>query len=480
MRILNRALLVSAFGGLTALVAACPASLDDRCANGTCDPSASSSGEGGTDTGGDGPPIDPCAQKPTDPACIDETKAVFVSTRGDDTTGTGVRSQPFKTITHALSRLDASKRRIFVCAGDYPEDVTLANIQVPVSIFGGLDCDWKETPAKPVIGKSPNALRIEGSSSVAITGLAFQAKDAQSGSSVGAFVTGSNVAFKVVRLAAGSGGNGGTVTVTDFSFPAVADLKGNNGDADQGGDPKSYSACPGGGTSVGGGGGDNGQVGSPGMPPLGGGAGGMLAACNSGGGGGNGNKGAAGTIGNGAPSEGTLSAVGWTPANGEAGGPGGVGQGGGGGLGFGGGGGGSGGAGGCGGAGGGAGIGGGASIAIAAVSSVVTIEDSELETKKAGNGGDGAAGQTGQPQGGSAGVQNPDGCSGGTGGPGGDGGPGGGGAGGISVGVLHSGGEPTLDAATRGKIRVGAAGAAGSSPAMKKGAAGIAQPVLAR
>ena len=75
-------------------------------------------------------------------------------------------------------------------------------------------------------------------------------------------------------------------------------------------------------------------------------------------------------------------------------------------------------------------------------------------------------------------------CYGGRGGPGGNGGHGAGGAGGISIGILHSGTAPEVDAATTilpgtaGALGLGAAGALGPGGVNNSGLAGLSEKIL--
>ena len=114
MRILNRALLVSAFGGSAMLMAACPASLDDECAKNACvAASTSSGGEGGIDSGPDAPPIDPCATptNPPDPKCLDDSTTLFVSPTGSDT-NPGTKAAPLQTVNAAVNAATNDKKRV--------------------------------------------------------------------------------------------------------------------------------------------------------------------------------------------------------------------------------------------------------------------------------------------------------------------------------------------------------------------------------
>ena len=462
--------------GLCLFPPACAETLDARCAEGACDPRDGASNVDVVTDGGPDAPVDPCIDNPTDPKCLDESKSLFVSgPKGNDQDATGSQQKPFKTVAAALAKLTNERRRLYICTGTYPEDVLLTAAHAGVTLLGGLDCEWAVSKDKPVIGKSANPLKIDSvPGQVAIVSLAFEAKDAAVGSSIGAFINASTVTLKNVRLVAGAGGPGDKGTMSAVTYPdPMTTLKGNE-TVDNTGALEKVFTCPGGsGKTVGargGGIGFQGDDGSPGPPNKG-----LIAACGSMGAGGDGATGKAGALAAGGASLGVLGAAGWTPQGGKPGESGGPGQGGGGGFGSGGGGGG-GGAGGCGGAGGGGGPGGGGSAALVAVSAAITVSDSALESKRGGAGGEGVSGQTGQTEGGKRG--NGTGCPGGVGGPGGDGSGGAGGAGGISVAILYIGSKPTTDGPTEAALRVGSGGMHGAGADGNDGADGTTAKVL--
>jgi hypothetical protein len=466
--------------GLGWLVMACPASLDDFCADGACAPRASGGdggvdgADGGADGSEGGPMTDPCIDNPTALACLDESKALFVSNPNgnDQDAAAGTKKNPFKTINAALAKIDAKRRRIYVCEGAYFEDLSLNASHSSLSIFGGLDCAWNAAPAvKPVIGASANPLKIDGTAALAIADIAVVAKDAATGSSVAVFVNGGDTTFKRVRLSAGKGAKGGPGVLVPFTFPVLSLLAGQTTADGTGGAATPY-ACPGGAANmtVGGAGGDVGAQGTAGTPGVTDNRG-KIAACGAGGTATDGAPGVPGTKGSAGASLGELKASGWTSNPGASGQSGGPGQGGGGGFGLGGGGGG-GGAGGCGGAGGAGGAGGGGSVGLAALGATITIVSSTIEASDGGDGGGGVAGQLGQPAGGAKG--NGGGCSGGVGGAGSTGGAGAGGAAGLSVGILFKGTKPTTDPSTDAALKFTTAGKPGLGAAGNDALAGVA------
>lgn len=449
--------------GLGLLVVACPASLDDRCADGACVRSA----DGGfdADVGIDAAP-DPCLDAAT-VTCLDESSALFVSgANGNDQDPlAGTKPKPFRTIGAAIKKIDAAHKRVYVCEGAYFEDVSLSSTHNGVSILGGVDCAWNPTAGKkPVIGASANPFKIQGAVGVALGDLSVIAKDATTGSSVALFIDGGDVTLKRVAIVAGLGQIGAPGALIELPYPDPSLLKGND-TTDANGAGQAAFTCPGPApnATVGGRGGDSAARGDKGSPgPLD--NRGAISPCNMMGSGGDGAIGVNGPDGRAGAALGTLTPTGWAPASGAPGSRGAPGQGGGGGYGSGGGGG-SGGAGGCGGAGGGGGEGGGASIGIAALTAKLTIVESSIEAKRGGEGGPGVLGQQGQTVGGTRGSGGV-GCDGGPGGPGGSGGAGAGGAGGLSVAVLFKGEKPGADAMTTlkfGMPQKGGNGAAGNN-----------------
>lgn len=463
--------------GLALALAACPATLDDRCAEGACDPRTS--GEGGADVigtdGGPDAPTDPCIENPTDAKCLDESTSLFVSNpKGNDQDATGTRDKPFKTLGAALAKIETNKRRIYVCEGTYPEDVTLTAAHASVSIFGGVDCAWASAPAaKPVFGASANPFRVEGTKALALADVTIQAADAATGSSIAFFVNGGEVTLRRANLVAGKGADGEPATLVAFTnFPLQVDLNGNPAPNGTMGGPEKTYKCPGDLSTKGGAGGDIGNPGTTGAPgPA---NGGLVSNCS---GVVDGKAGANAPDAAGAARSGELRADGWSAEAGQAGSPGAPGQGGGGGYGNMGAGG-SGGAGGCGGAGAPGGKGGGASIALASYLSNVTLSESALTAKDAGRGGAGAIAQDGQTIFGFGGNRSGNACNGGSGGVGGKGGAGGGGAGGTSAGVAYKGTKPVIDSKTAESTSIGKKGIGGQLLGTNPGADGVQEKEL--
>lgn len=474
-------LLVTSASAVASLFFAAACSVGSDCDFGLCSgPTTAADGSSGTDGSVGAVPVDPCVATPTDPKCVDDSTALFVSKTTGSTSGDGTKAKPVSSVGLALQRLDDKHRRIYVCEGTYDEDLGFTAAHNGVSIIGGVDCTWNaKADAKPVIGASATPAKSTGTTGLALVDVAIEAKDAKDGgSSIALFVSGGDVTLKGVRLVAGKGDNGAAGVLVPFTnFPSQADLKGGDAMDNAGGKEKKVT-CPGGLVTVGGKGGDIGFGGETGLPGPSNAA--PLATCMNGFGR-DGIENPAGTVGASASLPGTIDAVGWKPQGGGGGQIGSPGQGGGGGAGSGGGGGG-GGAGGCGGAAGTGGQGGGGSIGLASFGASVTVVTSSIIGSTAGNGGSGADGQAGQSVFGFHGNGGNAACQGGNGAPGAKGGAGGGGAGGSSVGILSKGGKVTVDDATKAAIQVGTPGKGGTDGTgsmSNVGVTGANDPILA-
>jgi hypothetical protein len=427
------------------------------------------------------------------PACVDDSVGVFVDGLNGADSNSGTKTSPKKTIGAALSAAGA-KPRVYICEGTYPEHVKLTTA---VSLFGGFACaSWTYTGGKPKIAPSDAGIAIEIANVQARLDLADLSVEAAAastdgGSSIAAFVHGSNVRLQSVALSAGAGHDGAAgATESNYDLALTSSstaLRGHDGSGTTGGTQQDcLMLCTNNDRSTGGKGGDGSNSPSAGEAGKPTGAGGIAGAANggcvsvgAGGIGGIGSPGGPGTDATSPTTVGVLDEQGWTPSAGAAGAAGPPGQGGGGGggttdptLGAGGGGG----CGGCGGAPGSVAQGGGASIALLSLDSTVSLSGSTLTTSGAGKGGVGAPGQVGQP-GGNGGVQSSGGCQGGKGGTGGTGGSGAGGAGGVSAGIVWKGSSPTLDATN---ITTGDKGSAGTGgkPGQNDGPDGVKMDVF--
>jgi hypothetical protein len=442
------------------------------------------------------------------PCYVDDRSAIFVSPLGNDATGTGKKDAPFRSITHAISASTGSSKHIFACDNGtgYTEAVALTDASGVSALYGGFDCtNWmynSKSQARVAPPTPGYALSINGvTGAVTIENLEFDAKDGAtpSDSSIAAWIVGSKgVVVRRASIVAGIGRDGLTMSpsanydhvVTGGYDPAVIGF--NATSVAPGPARECLLLCKDGHTSTGGmGSGPSAApatyglpIITPAIPPISTGRPGVWVAqmsdCNIDKIAFPGSAAPAASGGPGASLWGRLSAGGWVPEPGASGTTGGAGQGGGGSGGLGTAYGGGGGCGGCGGAGGPAGLGGGSSFAILAFNSQITVSETTLTVRMAGNGGPGGSGQVGQ-MGGSGGVG--DGCSiAGSGGNGGSGGGGGGGAGGLSVGVGYQGSAPVLTGTTVMLPNVAAnGGAGGSAPDQNpgtKGKDGVAQNTL--
>jgi hypothetical protein len=415
------------------------------------------------------------------PAPATEGTGVFVSASLGDDANRGTRDQPVRTLQKALSLTERGPKRVYACAEDFTEAVTVSS---DVQIWGGFDCadGWRDDrgSGRTILRSGPDSIPLQVTSHIQVNALFADlrieaASASRPGGSSIAMLAGKTATVEVCRseLIAGNGKDG--VSGQDAAlFPAEAGRPGNPGldacskDALSGG-PFVVTAC-GDEESIGGAGGDGyasfGDDGYDGAPipipnPDGFGLGGtgetVDGECRVGAQGKSGADGAPGKSGLGL---GTFTESGWAGIQGEDGKDGlpGHGAGGGGGsrggalycgsLPKGGASGGSGGSGGCGGAGGKGGGYGGASIGLVSVDATVNIHNVRIQTSNGGQGGAGGRAQFGG-RGGIGGIGgagnggSKPGCDGGRGGTGGNGGYGAGGLGGHSIGVAYrTGGDP--------------------------------------
>ena len=426
-----------------------------------------------------------------------KSNAIFVSPDGDDGHN-GAFGLPVSTISKALEIAAAQGKDVYVCVGEYAENVVIDT--KAVSIFGGYDCvDWSRGNARPnVIPAAGIALTLRKVSAVTVDRMSFVSADAiaPGESAIAAqLVASDHVVLSHLELTAGSGAQGlpGTTvpTVTKaartgaggdpglFCDPYFPDSP-CNVVAVSGGDG-SNTTC--GSTKIHGGAGAKGAPYAKGRPGLG--AVGSPGNKKSGAEGDPGADGDAGAL----PSEGfgAVSDDGYVASNsGADGSDGAVGQSGGGGDGgyschyegfpideiadcvagvggeyfYYGSGGGQGGYAGCGGLAGHGGGAGGASIALLSIRSTVSVSWSSLTTGTGGKGGLPSAGAQGQPGGAGGKAGKPSKSAAGSyakvttgqdGGPGGDGGSGGHGSpggGGPSITLLAFGDAPLTQAVT--------------------------------
>jgi hypothetical protein len=522
MRNLGALSAVAAFVGLGMVVPSGCFDLESDCslfdcnaiaAGGTSASSSQSSGaHGGTSTGpggaggGGGTSSSSSSMTNCDPTmgAVDGSCGIFVSSSMGHDADEGSKSNPVKTLAHAIDLAATNGSRVYACAEEYDEAVVMP---AGTSLYGALDCahGWAyaaSTPSSIVAPADQVALTIAGGASTSLVqDFSITAADATvaSGSSVGV-LTNADLELDRVSITSGAGKDGDPGMAQTQVAPGA---NGDNGTDDVGcvmtsgiiGGSGGSQMC--GGTDVSGGSGGIGVTsgnggsgtagsGTPGSAPFdgAGGTGQAVLPCVAGDAGGNGTDGATGS---GAPALGTLTPAGYTPsAATPGGGPGTPGQGGGGGggakpcaAGKAGPSGGGGGGGGCGGNAGNAGQSGGASLGLVALSATITLHTVTITTNQAGNGGlggDGQAGAAGGQPGGAGGANS---CGGGKGGQGGRGGSGGGGAGGPSVAIAVLGTTvPDLATTSLTHAAAGAGALGGDADASAKGADGLACKTL--
>jgi hypothetical protein len=424
------------------------------------------------------------------------------ATTGNDTTGTGTSSAPYKTMAKAITQAIGGKKRVYACIGTYPEQLQLTGADDGLTVYGGLDCanGWKYvgSAGTPTLVAPASATAAPGTAltvtgpMMGTTGIVFQdvsfASPDETGageSSVAVFATGgAKLTLTRVNVTAGKAGDGAPGG-TNANWSGAAPGGSSPSSSTEGGAGGANAGCVDHSSSNGGAGGSlkdvSGQLiwqpgGDGSSQPA------VPSAFKNGGLGGNGcTAGTVGedgpiqtTVGGGSVSSGSVTSAGWLAVSGgTAGAIGLVGQGGGGGGGSAASGAGPGSGGGSGGCGGGPGLGGtngGSSIGILVFQSALALNSTVVSTGAGGAGGNGGSGQSGQAGGSPAPAATPNACAGGPGGNGSNGSEGGGGAGGHSIGIAWLGSTGpsvggtviTQDLATYAGIATAAAGTGGS------------------
>jgi hypothetical protein len=424
-------------------------------AGGGSSSSSTSTGDGGSTPAGCVP------SESADP--VDDSCGVFVSSSLGVDGSSALKAAPAKTIGKAIELAKSKGGRVYACAEEFAEAVTIAE---GVTIYGGLECGkaWAYVGAAKKTGITADADAIplmvtSAASGTEIYDVAITAADAmkEGGSSIALLDDGAELMLTRVELVAGAGKKGASgVAQSKVVTPATA--KGKDGGDDPlcdmagplVGGVGGTNVCGGVGTDGGNGGqgtaGSDGEKGGDGLPAgaSNGGVGESVASCDPGV---KGSDGMTGLPGMGARGAGDLSASGYVAPLATTGGAGAPGRGGGGG----GGGkqcdathagpsGGGGGAGGCGGLAGALGLSGGSSLGMVAIGAKLMLMSVTIATQNGGIGGVGGDGQPGGVGGTAGHLLGATACDGGKGGQGGAGGPGGGGAGGHAVGLAIKGG----------------------------------------
>jgi len=432
----------------------------------------------------------------TDGDGIDGTEAlaVFVDGNGGSPTNPGTKANPLDTVQAGinLAATFSPPRDVYVSAGTYPENLTLAS---GVRVYGGYNAGsaWSRNNSnlvtlqgQPVAGTCAAVYGNTLTGPVVLDRIDVNGANAPSASqnTYGILLIDCPVNVVVIHeceIVGGAGGNG------------VGGSTGSTGNSGSSGSSASsrFGASGGTGAYTGGGGGTapnigtvGSQSGSSGSGPTGGAGGGGGASGHN-----DGYAGAAGGVGNpgidgtGASGSGSVVSGIWAGSSGASGGIGANGSGGGGGgsgrtvfsgpTWFIGGGGGGGGGGGYGGFGAGGGGPGGGSFGVYLIRSYVEVTASLVTSGTGGAGGaggDGGLGGAGGSGGSGASGNGGDGAAGGSGGDGGRGGHGGGGLGGASYALFRA--DTSSDADDTGtSLLVGSAGTGGASQG-NPGAAG--------
>lgn len=413
------------------------------------------------------------------PCVIPPARGIFLSPHGDDVNA-GTAAAPVKTLVRALSLLaqaSGAERRLYLCAaeGDAIDAGLPLGVDFNDAVIVGVGCtpngDYTLGPHRVRLraGGAAPVLTVTGVRGLRLVNLTLEARDATQpgGSSIALFARnalGLTLERCEVRAGTGARGTDGEDQPQAERAPNVSSRAGFRSDFPT-------CTCANGEVTTGGMGlgarrGNGGfcESVSPPQDPTSGTPQRLESPTRAG---------APGRAGASAAALGRLTPDGFVPSDGAAGGFGQVGAGGSG-AGFlgrdcesi------SGACGGCGGRGGGAGRGGGSSIGVAAIDTLFELRSTEVVAANAGDGGNGGRGEPGQP--GGLGWPNASRTGGGAGGAG---GAGGGGAGGMSVGVLHVGAPPAIDA--RSSVRAGAPGKGGTSTGGPAGIDGIAASVHA-
>ena len=177
------------------------------------------------------PPCDPTHLPNADGCVIADAYGIFVSSSRGSAAGTGSQVSPLNSIGAAIPVAVAAGKRIYVCAENYAEALTLAS---NVAIFGYFDCNagnWSvgahhanvNSPASPgVTASNVVNVRLEGLN-IAVPSQASVA----SASAYGVFAVGSSalalVDVQILSGAAGSGTAGGSGTAPSaLAYPCTA------------------------------------------------------------------------------------------------------------------------------------------------------------------------------------------------------------------------------------------------------------------
>jgi len=194
------------------------------------------------DGGADAPQVSPETAPPDSSGCdtsadpaqtpclVDEGYGLFVSPNGNDQSGMGTRSSPFKTIAKGIEQGVTKGKSVYVCAAaTYDEQLVLDVGASGTKLYGGFDCGtWNHlSNTRTVVRPSTPGVVLTAAkvSSVFVEDFEFDAHDgmAPGDSSVAVLVASSDrVRLVRTKLVAGRGIEGARGT----SLPASASLDG--------------------------------------------------------------------------------------------------------------------------------------------------------------------------------------------------------------------------------------------------------------
>jgi hypothetical protein len=132
-------------------------------------PGAIDGGADGSTPDGSAPACDPNAS-PVPTCLVNEATAVFVSSSLGSDANDGSRAKPVKSLAAALAAAAPTKKRIYACAENYDESVTLVD---GVSLFGYFDCtaQWSVDTKKFATIHSPSSPAIVAKNLTLVTRL---------------------------------------------------------------------------------------------------------------------------------------------------------------------------------------------------------------------------------------------------------------------------------------------------------------------
>ncbi|HEY4121199.1 MAG TPA: hypothetical protein VGM56_25215, partial [Byssovorax sp.] len=216
----TRLIFQSAFGASVAFASACGSGGASGETTAPIDTTSSvsmssSAGAGGnTGEGGAGAGSSSATMTNCDPTAgaVDGSCGIFVSSSMGHDTDDGSKTNPVKTLAHAIDLAATNGSRVYACGEEFDEAITLP---AGTSLYGALDCahGWgyaASTPSAIVAPADAIAVTVSsGSSSSLIEDFSVTAADATvaSGSSIGVLAS-ADLDLERVSIAAGKGHDG--------------------------------------------------------------------------------------------------------------------------------------------------------------------------------------------------------------------------------------------------------------------------------